>query len=227
MAYLTPEEVREAIEINCEITEPWLEEVIKRWSQWIDRWTGRFFEVRSREFKVFGSGSLMLQLDQPPADANIELFMNDEETTPTDPTYYMLYGTPDQPEEQTHPRIILKRNGRASTIFTGSVSIFHPECIQTIKGNFGFVDESGNPPELIKHALLLLIERQIRAREQEGSYGSSSIDRVIKEVTDRHSYELGKLPENSYWFPTGNPEIDQIIMMFRRPSRIEYSCNRD
>lgn len=227
MAYLTPDEVKKAIEINCEVTEPWLEEVIKHWSRWLDRWTGRFFEIRQREFKVFGSGSLMLQLSQPPADSNVELYMNDDDTYRVDPTYYMLYGTPDQPEEQTHPRIILKRNGRTSSIFTGGVSIFHPECIQVVKGNFGFVDEEGNTPELIKHILILLVERQIRAKESEGSYGSASIDRVIKEVTDRHSYELGKLPDNSYWFPTGNPEIDQIIMMFRRPSRVEYSCNQD
>ena len=211
--YITPAEVRDQTSLAEKFDDTWVEKSIKVWSDWVERWTGRFFEVRARTLREMGNGSILWLLEHPPADANIKVYLN-EETKELQAADFYLFGTPDQPEDQSNPRIRL-RNGM----------YFSGDRLQVITGNFGMiemVDSQARCPQLVKRALALLVERHARFL----SYGNPNLDRIISETTDRHSYTLGDLPDTAYWFPTRNTEIDQIVRSFRKPSGMGFSCVR-
>ena len=89
-----------------------------------------------------------------------------------------------------------------------------------VGGLFGYTDydgsSSGDTPELIRHACRLLVMREFRTfmddeREDRKRY------RLTMEKTRDQSYQLAAPVEGPY---TGDREIDDLLLSFRRPIRI-------
>jgi len=209
---------------NDQITEQ-----ILIWQAWIERVTGQFFDPRVLEFSFDGNGVELYQL--PLAIVDIEwLKINDSETALPADEYAVYKGRQEPNDDRMNPRIKLQPYTR--DIFTdpqsyrmggdlGKRVFLRGFQNQHMKGTFGFLEPDDSPPPLILKALRRLVLRDAQ-RIAEGSSpstpSSGKAGPVIEEWTDGHKYKLADVSAPpSTLDSSGDPEVDRIMMMYRRP----------
>ena len=217
-------------------TDNQITELIQEWQSWLERATGQFFDPRTLEFSMDGSGNALLQL--PLAIIEIEwIKINDSISNLSEDEYAVYKGRQEPNDDRMNPRIKLKPyraniftdpglyngNGYQSRMFIKGVQN------QLIKGEFGFVEPGidKTPPLLILKALRRLVLRGAQKIAAGGSpsspsgSGGSSGGTIIEEWTDGHKYKLAdiQVPPTTLT-SSGDPEVDRIVMMYRRPIAI-------
>jgi hypothetical protein len=176
----------------------------------IDRVTGWFFEARDASYRLDGRGTPTLELPAPPIRlTRLTIHEIEQSLRPID---LVVVGAP-VGAGFTSPRVSL-RWGRYFPRGYGNVGV---------EGRFGFTEEDGTPegrtPLAIRRACLLLVLRNLAPLASEDAAEARSQWRVIEERTRDQSYRLNPLKSSSA-LATGDPEIDELLWPYARPSQL-------
>jgi len=189
------------------------------WQSWFEKKCGQWFTPRELDLLVDGDGSRVLYLDVP-AISVTELYINNDFVNALDPSYYTVYNRMFPEDDRRNPRIKLKRSldGIFSS-YTGS-KFNAGDQNQKISGLFGYVEEDGSPPFAVMRAILLLI-RMTAAQMNDDEVDQLRVGRATEEVTDRHRIRYSDLYDSlKKWSVTGITEVDDALVMYRRPAKI-------
>lgn len=205
LRYITIQEIRdEGIPIE-DYSDARVTEMIIKSADYVDLMTGRWFEDLEKTLIKDGTGNKLITLDVPIISiSSIEI--GDWSTTPEaiDVSTYKVYNR--KPEDDQNPHIKFYNKVKKGV---QNVNII---------GHFGYVDEDGNTPVLIKRVMKKLTIGSLPLLSSDESEEQTQNMKLIAERTDGHSYELSDLLSDGS--VTGDPEIDDIIQRFRRPVRV-------
>lgn len=202
-----------------------LQTLIALASRYVERMTGRFFEPRPQELRLDGTGGRALLLGQP--IVGIERVAIDSNPfspadLPIDVSVFRVYNRHLSqglllPDDRDNPKLeLFHRESRFGNLVwpKGQQNV-------TVQGVFGYTEPDGSPtgrtPELIRRAAALLVMRElpllgnVDARED-----AQRRYRLTSERTRDQSYTLEALRVQGAF--TGDPEIDNILQAFQRPS---------
>lgn len=170
---------------------------------YIDRVTGQWFEPSESKTLYFdGDGENILHLPVP-AITVTKITTDDDREMEVDEDDFTLYAGSGPPDHRRNPKIRFY-----SGMPVGKLNI-------AVTGTWGFVEDDGSTPLLIKKACILLALTEVDTLDSDSRRDPITRGRVIEEETDRHSYKLGELAASGG--PTGEPEIDVILASYRRP----------
>lgn len=209
-------------------------------TRYVDKVTGRWFEARTFDdtnpLMLDGKNSRTLHLMIPIIRLD-KLEIENQGLVSSDLTdinldYVRTYNRHlsgmTQPDDRENPRISFVEAGRiAETVATGLYPAPHvfPHGRQNIvlEGVFGYTDPDGSAtgetPRLIKRACVLLVVRDLRLESDAcEKLNDRNRWRIIMDKEDTTTVRLQEL-----WLKgafTGNPEIDTVLMAYKRPPRM-------
>ncbi len=203
--YITIQDIRDEGILLADYSDDRVLEMIILAADYIDLMTGRWFEDLLKTMTLDGTGNKLMVFDVPIISIS-SIVIGNWSTTPAeiDVTTYRAYNR--IPEDRQNPRIKFYEKVK--------------EGVQNVQivGHFGYVDEDGNTPILIKRAMKKMVIGSLPLLSSDESEERTQEMKLIEERTDGHSYKLSDLlTEGSI---TGDPEIDDIIERFKRPIRI-------
>lgn len=170
---------------------------------YIDRVTGQWFEPREKVIKFDGRGGQYLVL--PVFLIRAEYIRIDN--VPVND--YVLYNRISPEDDRRYPRVYRE--------------LKWPKGIQNIqiKGKWGYVEEDGSTPQLIKRAAMKLALYQFPMLGNSEAVSEKTMSGKLKlERTDGHEYELFEDSSSSssgLSLTTGDDEIDGILKYYMRP----------
>ncbi|HHV62117.1 MAG TPA: hypothetical protein GXX51_05705 [Firmicutes bacterium] len=194
--YATVQEIREEGVAPEEASDARIEAAIKRASDLIERLTGQWFEPREKTLILDGNGGFTLFLGVPV----ISLSGVKIDGRAVDLALLRVYNSP---EDRKNPRIHFSwgfPKGKRNVEVTGT---------------FGYVEEDGSTPELIRYACRRLVVKDLAPLSDMDAQEERKRARVISETTDRHSYTLAQ--DQRFSGLTGDPEVDGILVEFMAP----------
>ncbi len=206
-------------------------------ARFIEQVTGRFFEPRRQVLPLDGRGTPFLSLGIPIIAAE-ELSVS----LTGDLSYDYGVDLPDLKVYNRHLVGLLNPDDRANPKieyagghfrFRGQSAFRHfltfPRGSQNaqLTGVFGFTDPDGSPygrtPELLRIAAVKIALRESEKRASANYREDQRRGRVISEATRDQSYTLegqGALRGNLLAIFTGDPSIDSILLMYKRPMQL-------
>lgn len=234
--YISVQDVRDA---GLTDTEKYPDEdvlaAIVIWQTFIDRACRQWFNPRSYTFKLDGTDSDALHLGIP--IISVEYLKINYEEEELDPDYYVVYDGRAYPDDRRNPRIKLKNNNRRPSIYKANYDgrIFRKgRQNQELKGVFGFIEENGEPPEMIKRALTKLVIEKLT----QPIYGGDPLDApplvtgaLLEEWTDGHKRKYaqagGSIDSKKPGLNgiTEDQEILTTIKMYRSPLAMAIPAN--
>lgn len=212
-------------------------------SRYIDRITGRGFSPVYKAVEVDGGRSAALMFGEPLIALVGATYGND--SVDIDRRSFRVYNRHliqnlSDPDDRDDPRImfwgdgtwspyggsVVSLQGRAygygDTVFGGPWS-FGPGGSQrvTVRGLWGYTEYDGSPvgrtPLLIAHAAKLIAMREIPQLGSTEREDARMRARLTGERTRDQSYTIAQAMETPF---TGDREIDDILMTYRRPPRL-------
>ena len=171
---------------------------------YIDKVTGQWFEPRERVIKLDGRGGQVLAL---PIFLIREEYVRINNQPISD---YVLYNRISIEDDRKYPKIY--RNAK------WPLGIHNIQ----IKGKWGYVEEDGSTPELIKRDAIKLVLYNFPALGDAEAQSEKNLQGKLKsETTDGHRYELfdnaSESASSGLSMLTGDDEIDEILKYFIRP----------
>lgn len=203
--YITIQDIRNEGILLADYSDDRVLEMIILAADYIDLMTGRWFEDLEKTITLDGTGNKLLQFEVPIISIT-SVAIGSWGVTPAivNSDNYIVYNR--KPDDYQDPRIEFY-----DKVKKGKLNV-------EIKGHFGYVDEDGNTPGLIQRAMKKLVIGSLPYLASDESEENDFKMKLISEKTDGHSYELSDLiSEGSI---TGDPKIDNIIQMFKRPIRM-------
>jgi len=206
--YATVQDLRGEGVSTTEATDQRLLALIEEASREIDHLTGWFFYPRQLSLKLSGRGTPSLEPPYPPIMlSDLDVDGRDLSIAADD---LMVVGAPIAPGFDA-PRL---------TILGGGVFPEGSDNI-TADGWWGYTEEDGSPlgrtPLEIRRACMLLVLRTLpMLADADAVADARSQWRIIQEKTRDQSYKLDRLRDAAPL--TGDPEIDRILLRYRRPS---------
>jgi hypothetical protein len=204
--YATIPDLRAEGVTESQASDARLTQLIDEASQTIDRLTGWFFEPRPMTLRLDGRGTPTIEPPAPPISLSLVTVDGDEV-----PSYELIViGAPVMPGFVA-PRITIMK-GHVFPKGDGNVEL---------TGVFGYTEPNGSPegrtPLAIRRACMMLVMRNLPllGDEDEG-FDARNRWRIIEEKTRDQSYKLDKPGSTSPL--TGDPEIDEILLLYRRPA---------
>lgn len=204
-------------------------------SRYIESVTERFFEPRRQILDVDGRGASELLLGEPViAIERLEIVSHRGPRPPgvpmspgIEPESYRVYNRHitqglAKPDDRDNPKIAFARHGDGPRPLVGSGFGFPPGSRNVrVTGLFGYTDFDGSPtgctPLLIREVCKRLVAREIPLLGDTGRREDAQRRyRLIQEKTRDQSYTLDKLQLHGAL--TGDPEIDTILIQFKRPA---------
>ena len=170
---------------------------------YIDKVTGQWFEPRQKTIRLDGRGGEILQLPVfliRPEYIRVDGVSIDD---------YILYNRISPEDDRNYPKIYRE--------------LKWPKGIQNIQiqGKWGYVEEDGSTPLLIKRAAMKLCLYNFPAlSDSEAQEEKDLRGKIRSETTDGHSYTLDGSSTSSVSgnsLSTGDSEIDGILKYFTRP----------
>ncbi len=166
---------------------------------YIDLMTGQWFDLRVKTYtydgglKVYFLPIFCKELTEVKVDSKV-----------IEDTEYTLYNRYN-PDDRNNPKVKFDSKVSRGDLFLELV------------GNFGFVEEDESTPTQIKHICTKLAIGYVGKMSESNPDYRDDIERgrILKEVTDGHSYDLGKLIDSAQL--TGDPEIDTILQNYMAP----------
>ena len=220
MAYATLEQARAFGITVAMVSDADFPEVLALWSRVIDRATGQWFEPRTITAYFDGNSQDEMHLDVP-IIAITSLRINGSATALAADKFY-AYTSRSIPDDRHDPRIALE----ADVFERGRKN-------QVIVGSFGYVEGADDAeiadletPAPIRRAVLKLMLEKLQVDLE--AKGEAEEDKfvgqgpVIEEVTDSHARKWGvawlqSTRPGSLAGITQDPEINRIVMLYRRP----------
>jgi len=193
--------------------------IIDQKMEFIDQWTGQFFNKRTGVFEMQGSNAHMMHFNVPIIeitkllinDTDIELFEGD------DKDFEAFKGRTQPQDDRRNPKIRLNLNN--DSIFSGVFTnrVFLKNTRSTIEGSFGFLEPDGNTPSLIKRATALLVFESIN--QPSATVGlTPSVGTLRRVKVDLHEKEFFEdRGINRGFQATDNKEVNNILAMYKRP----------
>ncbi len=182
-------------------------------SRTIDRLTGWFFEPRREVVRLSGKNARTIELPFPPIEIeHVRVgggFWMPAYNIPLNPELLWVVGAPVRADFDA-PRITL-RFGYAFPVGQGNVEV---------AGLFGYTEPDGTPhgrtPLAIKRATMILALRSIPGvADVDAREDNRRRARLIEERTRDQAYRLAPPPVAIAL--TGEPEVDDILVRYRRP----------
>lgn len=214
--YATVADVRAEGLTAAEADDARVEALLDLVSAYIERVTGVWFDRRvGLTMRLDGSGSPVLELPQPPV--TVTEVRVDGAVLAAD--RYVIRNRPET-DDRWYPRLELvsgpvTRLERARLGGTAWRPVW-PRGEQNIEvvGDWGFVEADGSTPPLIRRAAVLLVLGLGRPAwsgraERRGA-------RIRSETLGQYSYTLDALAGGANL--TGDPEVDAILLHYRRPA---------
>lgn len=206
---------------------------IIRWQQFIERACRQFFDARAATVDMDGNDTDTLFLPMPLISVSA-LYVNDDFDHAVPASTYRAYTQRGPVEDdRRNPKI---RILRATTVFDplysrgGGVRFLKGSRNQRVVGTWGFTEEDGTTPLLIKRALIkmVIIDLTAQGASPGGLYGdvTASPDpagSVTSETTDGHVISFGNdatLPDESRTGLTSitkDEEITKILEAYKGP----------
>ena len=170
---------------------------------YIDRVTGQWFEPREKVIKFDGRGGQYLVL---PVFLFRAEYIRIDNVLVDD---YVLYNRISPEDDRRYPRVYRE--------------LKWPKGIQNIqiKGKWGYVEEDGSTPQLIKRAAMKLALYNFPILGDSEAVSEKTMSGKLKlERTDGHEYELfenSSASSSGSILTTGDDEIDGILKYYTRP----------
>jgi len=221
--YVSTQDMRDEGVTEAQASDSKLLALIQQWEQFVEANTGQWFYPRDMTLELDGSGSYLLQLQVPIIRVD-SLYINttEQSVTPLDSGTYIVYNRR-YPDDRTNPRIKIK-----STVGSAVESFFQVgggnftslifkrgERNQQVVGTFGYTEDDGTAPLLIRYAVKKLVSLNLQPL---GVGGASMLaGPVTKETADKHSISYSEKMLPSGFSLSGDPEIDRILRQYRRP----------
>lgn len=188
MAYVTKCEIRDEGITEDIATDLKIDMLIISWCNFIDRYCEQWFESRSLDIKCDGNDSKYLHLNIPIINLT-SLYINDS-TSPAPTTDYIVYNNRSQfRDDRNNPKIVYNKG----FFKAGNQN-------QRLIGTFGYVEEDGTTPKLIRYAAKKLVIEKIMNPiiltpdfEANNITLNSQLGSVTEEVTDEHSVKYSNL----------------------------------
>lgn len=227
--YCTVQDLRDEGVTVTMASDAQLQERILLVSRMIDRFTGRWFDLRTLSFTVDGTGKPSIHLDQPIVAIDT-VSVDTIAFLPSDIIVYnrhvsegLLY-----PNDADNPRIEVRQPIDDDLLFKVGLKNFPRGQLNIrLDGIFGYREHDGTAtgkvPELIRYvAKLMTIRYLARMADISGSADYRESWRVTEIKTRDQTVKwaapsgsaLGRRGVGRF---TGDPEIDTILMGFRRP----------
>lgn len=240
MTYITVQDVRDAGLIDdTKFPDQAVEDAIEVWQEFIDRACRQWFEERALTFRVDGTDSDTLHFGVP--IITIEHLKINDSATALDTNLYKVYSAKGYPDDRRNPRIKLVEKDEAdiysAPLIYGKMKFRKGRQNQEIKGTFGFIEENGEAPEMIKRALTkLVIEKLTKPIYVDPSVvppvpPPPIVGALISEKTDGHSKTWaqagGSIKPQAPGLSgiTSDQEILDIIRLYKAPIGIATPTN--
>lgn len=219
-----------------------LQVLIGRATNMIDHYTGRWFEPRSKVFMLDGTGAGGLLLGPPIISiSQVRLLARDVgpsvlDVDLADVRIYNRHLTQEllDPDDRQNPKLEFltfdERYERSTLVWGGARDLFHPVVwprgTQNVEvtGIFGYTDPDGSPtgrtPEMISYACMLMVLRDLPGLATQRGFDARRAFAVTEYKTRDQSIKYAspdKLGNQGVGGFTGDPTIDSILKMFRRP----------
>jgi hypothetical protein len=214
---------------------------IMLWQQVLERVTRQWFRPIACEFRLDGTDSDTLHLPVPIISVS-ELRINTDSNALT-AARYRVYAGRQLPDDRKNPRIKLVDNfdGYGRDIYTASdrtsrSRFFKGRQNQFIRGVFGYIEQDGSTPALIKRATLKLVIADLSSPLVSGAGGGLTpppitAGLVREEVTDGHSikYDIAggdiraRAPGLSGLI--NDPEVQMIVKLYKAPIGMAAPAN--
>ena len=154
--------------------------------EFIDRYTGLFFNLQERTLVLDGSGIYREYLPIPVVELS-SVSINDMEQ---DLDSIIIYNRV-IPDDRVNPKIEFKKYDDGN-IFTGSSQgVFTKGQLNVVvSGSFGFLENGLTPREIKKATLLLVMVDYPDLVDFDARQAIVNLGKVIEEKTDGHSYKL-------------------------------------
>jgi hypothetical protein len=238
--YITVSDVRETGLNDNPPNDQTIQQSIILWQSFIDRATRQWFRPIELELELDGSDSDALHFGVPIISID-EIRINSEGTA-LDPKRYKIYNEITYPSNRQNPRIkLVDEFSEERDIFTAPMrngqSIFRKgRKNQFVKGMFGYVEEDGSAPPLIKRAHLKLVVEKLTKPIFESQTPATATPALIRglikeEWTDGHRIRYdqpgGPLKPRApgLYGITDDPEIMNILRMFKAPIGLATPAN--
>ena len=200
--------------------------LIQLWEDFVDQNTGQWFCPRPVTLELDGTNSALLQLPVP--TIRVDAVYINGSTQALQASQYVVYNRY-FPDDRMNPRIKIKSAAASEaenfyaaaggdlygTLYSTLYGLVFKrgERNQRLVGIFGYVEQDGTPPSLIKYAVRKLVALNAQPLALGGA--TSLAGPLAEEVTDRHKmrYSEKMLPTATL---TGDPEVDRILARYRR-----------
>lgn len=213
---------------------------IMLWQQVLERVTRQWFRPIPCELYLDGTDSDTLHLPVPIISISQLRINFDTSALPTD--RYKVYAGRQLPDDRKNPRIkLVDTFGYERDIYTASdrtsrSRFYKGRQNQFIRGVFGYVEQDGSTPALIKRAMLKLVVGDLANPIVPGA-GSGitpppiSAGIVREEVTDGHSikYDVagGDIKPRASGLSglINDPEVQMIVKLYKSPIGMSTPAN--
>ena len=223
----------------ADATDARLVRLIRLASQYVDRFTGRFFEPRAMTMMLDGSGGRALLLGHPiitVREVKMLLAMPAQiGELPVTPSFFRVYNRHLQglidPDDRENPRLEYFHESDlfgvqatpAASLGLGSLVWQRGPQNVIVDGLFGYTDLDGSAvgctPDLIRHVTKLLVMRELpamndvaRREERQQRW------RIVSERTRDQGYDLDRLRFQGGI--TGDPALDAVLVAYQRPPQL-------
>jgi len=227
--YCTVQDLRDEGFTDPPYTDVRITTAIRLASQYIEMYTGRWFEPRPLTITLEGSAPPGMLLEQP-IIAISELYIDEEaQEVGTGVIVYNRHITEGllNPDDRDNPRIEICQPRFDDDLYKLGLRVWTPgQRNIRIVGTFGYTDydgtANGKTPELIRHACKLLVVRNLPTMsDTEARQDLLNSWRVTEHRTRDQSIRFGAAVKTSVGRAgvgifTGDPEIDTILLRFRR-----------
>jgi len=200
--------------------------IIQESMDFIDEFTGQFFNLRAAIVRLEGNNTPTMWLPVPIIEIR-ELVINSTSNALVegeDNDFVAFKGRSRPQDDRRNPRIKLNVGSGRDNIFSGALTnrVFVKETLTKIDGDFGFLEENGSTPSLIKRATELLSIIQINSPTAQAT--SSSTGPLKRLKIDLHEQEFFELKDSTARGSlSGNSEVDRILAKYQAPIRIDGS----
>lgn len=218
MSLVTVADMRDAGVTGNQATNDRLTELISFWESWVGYMTGMLFTETTLTIDLEGTGCDTLWLPLPIITCS-SLMMNSNFQTVIDAATYTVFNRP-FPDDRWNPKIVLDQV--SESIYEGIFDkwehrIFKKDLMNRVVGTWGFVESDKATPPMILYLIQRLIILNIDKPVDFFKNWSRKLRLNVKsEKTDYHSYSLGPGPLPGVDSLTGDKELDQILMFFRK-----------
>ena len=231
--YITVQDVRDAgLVDDTTYPDDAVLAAIEIWQAFLERACRQWFVPKSLVLNVDGTDSDTLHFGVPIISIDYLKINNRDQNL--EPERYKVYSAVRYPDDRHNPRIKLVNSMDldiyTAPLFSRNLRFRKGRQNQEIKGVFGYVEEDGQPPRLIKRALTkLVIEKLTKPIYVDPSSGGSPVPpppivgNLLEEWTDGHKRKYGAAGgEKSPRRPglsgfTDDPEILDIISLYKAP----------